>query len=209
MGIRFNNKNIFDRNIWYEYNDCMDNDDKLTFQSVLDASKLNEKQYLFFKNLVDPESDTLGDIVSSYHKAGYTENPTSKYAAYRIYQSEKFQRVLTAYRHKEVEKKENRGFTMLERVTEGLTTIANKAERTGDLSVHRQALMDLAKLHGLLVDRHQMVDPAEQLEVDKSMRLEAARLAQQRLLPDTMPVIDVDCLAKSSNELTETALEPE
>jgi hypothetical protein len=163
------------------YSDCMDNND---FNNVLKASKLNEKKYKFFENLVKSDSPTQGDILSSYHAAGYKKNDTSKYYAYHIYNSASFQRVLQAYRRQELEKSKNREFTILERTTEDLNFIIDKSRRGGDLSTMRQAVMDRAKLHGLLVDRHQVIDSTTDNAINAAMRLEAARLAEHQMLAE-------------------------
>lgn len=188
---------------------------KEDFENILQAAKLSEKTYKFFENLVNTQSKTCGDIVKSYHAAGYTENPTSKYTAYRIYNSKKFQSVLIAYRAYSIEKGENREFTVKERVTQDLQYIIERSKFGGDLSTMRQAVMDLAKLHGLLVDKIQAIDPVTEDEINKTKQIEAACLAESRLLGNGQDdiiegeIIDVDdaeCPSEVSKEEDETAV---
>lgn len=152
------------------------------FKNVLKEVKLSEKAFKFFENLTKPDSPTKGDIVNSFHAAGYTQNDTSKYYAYQVYNSAKFQKLLTAYRDRELKKGQNREFTILERTTEDLNFIIQSARLRGDLGTMRQAVVDRGKLHGLFVDRHQVIDSDAEFAIDKAMRLEAAKLAEQRLL---------------------------
>lgn len=200
----------------------MENQDKLRaerdFNLVLRQTNLPEKQYHFFKNLVNPQSETCGDIVKSYVKAGYKENDTCKYYAYKIYNSTKFQAVLSAYREKELKMQVNREFTMLERTTQDLNFVIEQSRKGGDLSTMRQAVMDRAKLHGLMIERHQVIDPVTEGMIDKQTRIEAARIAEQRLLQEpegapeieTESVIDAEfvneCTTDSSNNEIESAL---
>lgn len=179
---------------------------------------LGEKRYKFFERLVNPESPSCGEIVKSYHLAGYVESGTSKYNAYKVYRSPKFQKVLTEYRRIRLEMKENRSFTMLERTSEDLAYVIEMAKDKNDLSTMRQAVMDRAKLHGLLVERHQVIDPATEAEIDKTKQIEARILAEQRLLGEAVEVPDnivettfidqtePDCQVEVSNDMIETAI---
>jgi hypothetical protein len=197
------------------YKDYMDNND--SFEKILKSARLSTKQYQFFENLVSPQSETCGDIVSSYNAAGYAVSETSKYYAYRVYNSPKFQKVLTAYRENSLKREKNREFTILERTTEDLNYIINKTRIGGDMSTMRQAVMDRAKLHGLLVERHQVIDPVTEDKVSKAKELEAARIAESHLLGEPVecpvdmidaafePVNNDNCPAEPSSEDIESA----
>lgn len=193
----------------------MDNNDN--FNKVLKGAKLSEKQYKFFENLVNPQSETCGDIPSSFVKAGYAQNNTTKYYSYKVYNSRKFQAVLTAWREKELKREKNREFTILERTTEDLNFIIQRSKTGGDLSTMRQAVMDRAKLHGLLIERHQVIDPITEDKVSKAKELEAAQIAERRLLgepvecpadmieADFEPINSGDCPVEPSTDEVESA----
>ena len=68
-----------------------------------------------------------------------------------------------------------------------------------DLTTLRAATMDRAKLHGLLVERHQVIDPASQKDLDNSVKIEAAKLAERMLLNVPESTIEADINDPSDN----------
>jgi hypothetical protein len=157
--------------------------DSREFQRILAKANFTEQQYKFFVNLTDPDSPTSGDIVKSYHSAGYNEYSTSKYAAYRLYNTEKMQKVLAAWKAYRAERAGIKAETAYEYTKRNLTEIIDKAKATGDITTWRAGVMDLAKLEGLLIDRHQVLDPGQSAEIDKSIAAEAEKLVSGSLAP--------------------------
>ncbi len=145
-------------------------------------NKLTENQYKFFVNVTDPTSDTTGNITTSYLKAGYKPSKLACYRASMLYKSKRIQDIITLNRLIGNENSENRKETAFERVVRRNEQLYLKAEKTGDISAMKALNEFDAKLHGLLVDRHQVIDPTGQDDLDNSVKIEAAKLAERMLL---------------------------
>jgi hypothetical protein len=172
-------------------------------------AKLTEKQYRFFCNFTDPSSKTSGEQLKSYINAGYKDCDQAVFRASRLVKSKIIQDILTLYRKKNAENAENRKESALERIIRRNEEIFQKAEQNGDLTTLKQCNEFDAKLHGLLVDRHQVIDRAADTAIDLSTRLEAARMAEQRLLntPES-PVNDDSNIIDADFTDTEYAADP-
>lgn len=197
-------------------------DNYQTFDEIIKNVKINQRIWQFFVNLTDKESDSLGNVAKSYHKAGYTEGSTSKYRARDLYHSPLIQRLLTLYRKKEQEKRENRELTVFARTDQDLLWALDEAKSRNDYSAVQSIAMNRAKLHGLLIERHQVIDPATEDRIDKSVRLEAARIAERRLLEsgdktdskDGQEIIEAEiirpiaaeCPTELSNDIDDSAI---
>ena len=149
---------------------------------IPNATKFTDQQWQFFVNLISDASDTKGDILKSYHAAGYSKHDTSKYAASKLYNSDKFQKALTAYRDYQAKNALNRELTSLEYTRQQLQNIIEAAKGKQDISNWRGAVMDLAKLDGLLAERL-IVGRDDSLQMDAAMRQAALDLANRALLP--------------------------
>ena len=195
----------------------MDYEADNTFENALKRAKFNDKTFLFFKNLTDDNSETQGDIVKSYHKAGYTENKTSKYRAYAIYRSKKFQNVLTEYRIARMKKAENRKETAIERVLRRNEEIFSAAEtRTPqDLSTMKACNEFDAKINGLLADRH-IIETDNPLQLSADVQAQALEEAHRMLLnpgQETIPadddreIIDAEFISNNEESLEDSEQE--
>ena len=153
-----------------------------TLDELLQKTKVPEKTWQFFQNLTNQESNTFDDIISSYHAVPYAETKTSKYRAFKLYNSDLVQRLLTLHRLKQAEKAENRELTALEYTRNELKDVISAAKSKQDISNWRGAVMDLAKLDGLLAERL-IVGRDDSLQMDASMRQMALDLANRALLP--------------------------
>lgn len=164
--------------------------DDIDFEVLLKNSKLSEKQRKFWINLTDPLSKTCGDIVSSYHAVPYKENSTSKYAAYRLYNSEKIQTLLTYLNKRKAQKAINRCETEREKILreiheiyedcwtyDNLTGIKKCTDKTSAL----KCLELSGKAIALFVEK-QVVDVVHQVELSDALRKEAQLIAQARLM---------------------------
>jgi len=183
----------------------MEYDQDNSFEKALKRAKFTEKTFLFFKYLTDDASNTKGDIVKSYHKAGYTKNETSKYRAYAIYRSKKFQNVLTEHRLACRKKAENRLETALERVLRRNEEIFSAAEsRTPqDLSTMKSCNEFDAKISGLMAERH-IIETDNPLQLDSSIQPKAIEEAQRMLLNPAAEPIQAD---ETDNNIIEAEFE--
>ena len=153
-----------------------------TLEALIDAVNVDEKTWLFFQNYTNPDSKTFDNIVKSYISAGYSNNNTTKYRAVRHFNLPLFQRILTLHRKKQAEMQDNRELTALEYTRNELKDVISAAKSKQDISNWRGAVMDLAKLDGLLAERL-IVGRDDSLQMDASMRQMALDLANRALLP--------------------------
>lgn len=153
-----------------------------TLEALIDAVNVDEKTWLFFQNYTNPDSKTFDNIVKSYISAGYSNNNTTKYRAVRHFNLPLFQRILTLHRKKQAEMQDNRELTALEYTRNELKLIIETAKDKKDISNWRGAVMDLAKLDGLLAERL-IVGRDDTMTIDANMRQAALDLANRALLP--------------------------
>lgn len=153
-----------------------------TFDEFIANVKIPEKKWKFFDNFVNEKSFTFGNAVKSYHDAGYTENNTSQYRAKDLYNSPLMQKLLHLYHIKMAKKRENASISVFDSTDNTLLWCIEAARRANDYKSAESAAMSRAKLHGQLVDKHQVIDPAADLAVNQSIKLEAAKMAETRLL---------------------------
>jgi len=172
-----------------------------TYDNFIANVKINEKYLNFFLNFVDIESETQGNLVKSFHKAGYPENKDSLNRARKMYNSPLIQRLLTLWNKKQQEKKENDNISVFDKADNALIWAEEAAKSKCDYMGVRAIAMDRAKLHGILVDKHQVVNHFEEQALTESKRKAALELAKSRLLPDhtedTDDIIDADFEADS------------
>lgn len=193
-------------------------DNYRTFDEFVKNVKIPERKWKFFQNFIAEQEQTFGNAVKSYHAAGYAETSTSKYRARDLYNSAMMQQLLTLYHQKTAQKRENRDISVFDRVDNDLIWCIDRAKTSGDYQAVRAASMDRAKLHGQLVDRHQVIDPVASLEIDKTKKLEASKMAERMLAqapeqsPDDVleaefePVQETDSPAEMSNSEIESAI---
>lgn len=171
-------------------------DDYKTFDSFVENVKIPEKYWKFFLNFTDEKAQTFGNAVKSYHAAGYKEHTTSKYRAKDIYNHPMIQRLLTLWHEKTSEMRKNRDISVFDKTDLDLIWCIDQAKLARDYQAVRAATMDRAKLHGQLIEKHQVIDPYAEQAIDKTKRLEAVKLAEQRLLgsPEEMPAVTFDAV---------------
>ncbi len=196
-----------------EYND---------FDTLIASVKISERFWKFFQSFTDQKAQTFGNAIKSYHAAGYTENATSKYRAKDIYNHPLIQKLLSLWHKKTAEKRENRDISVFDHTDIALLWALEMAKDRNDYAAVQSIAMNRAKLHGLLVERHQVIDPDTESRIDKSVRFEAARIAERRLLEsgdktdskDDLNIIDADivrpiesdCPTELSNDPDDSAI---
>jgi hypothetical protein len=175
------------------------------FDSFVKNVKIPEKYWKFFEYFINRDCETFGNVLRSYIKAGYKENSTTPYRAKALYDSPLVQKLLTLYRLKTAEKRENADISVFDRTDNDLLWCLERAKLSGDYAAVRAVCMDRAKLHGILVDRHQVIDPITEAEIDRTKALEAAKLAESRLLesPADSDIIDADFIPENTPESTD------
>jgi hypothetical protein len=188
------------------------------FDDFLKNVKIPAKKWQFFLNFTDEKSDCYGIATKSYHKAGYVEDETSKYRARDLWNSPLIQTLLSLYYQKIAKKRENRDLTVFDKTDNDLIWCIEEAKLARDYQAVRAATMDRAKLHGQLVEKHQVIDPYAEAAISKTKAIEAAKLAEQRLLiaPDDMPAVPmnavfeqpqaIECQTELSNSDIESAI---
>lgn len=192
------------------------------FDDLIAKVKIPERKWRFFLNFTDEKAQTFGNAVKSYHAAGYAVSTTSKYRSKDVYNSPIMQRLLYLWHKKTEEKRENRDISIFDHTDIALLWALEMAKSRNDYAAVRAIAMDRAKLHGILIDRHQVIDPATEDRIDKTMRIEAARIAERRLLEspdqtDSKPEEntieaeftvqqDSDCPTELSNATEEAAI---
>lgn len=195
------------------YNDCMGkrikNTEKYaayaTFDELVRNEKIPQKKWQFFQNFINPKEQTFGNAVKSYHAAGYKENKTSRYLARDLYNSPLIQRMLTLYRHKQAQKRENADVTVFDKTDNDLLWALEEAKIRNDYAAVRAIAMDRAKLHGILVDRHQVIDPTTEQSINQTLKMEAAKMAENRLLakgPAAEDTIDAEFTDQTEEKST-------
>ena len=152
------------------------------FDSLLRNVNIDEKTWLFFQNYTNPEAQGFDNITKAYIDAGYSDNSSTKYAAVKHFNRPLFQRLLLLYKQKQAENKDNRELTALEYTRNELKLIIETAKDKKDISNWRGAVMDLAKLDGLLAERL-IVGRDDTMTIDANMRQAALDLANRALLP--------------------------
>lgn len=157
-------------------------DNFTTYEDFIKNVKIPEKQWKFFENIIDEKADTFGNAVKSYHKAGYAETLTSKYRARDLYNSAIMQKLLYLYHKKQSEKRINRNISVFDKTDNDLLWCIDKAKGAGDYQAVRAASMDRAKLHGQLIEKHQVIDPLTERAIEQTKAIEAAQMAENRLL---------------------------
>lgn len=170
-----------------------------TFDDLVKNAHIPEKIWKFFTCFTDEKSDTFGNATKSYHKAGWTETKTSKYRARDMYESPLVQRLLYLYRQKTAQRRENKHLSVFDRTDNDLLWAIDCAKEARDYKAVESASMSRAKLHGQLVDKHQVVDPIVNQEINSTKLIEARQLAERQLLPG--PVADVEFEPESDDSL--------
>ena len=195
-------------------------DDYKTFDSFVENVKIPEKLWKFFQNFTDEKSQCFGNAVKSYHSSGWKEHTTSKYRARDIYNHPIVQRLLTLWHEKTAESRKNRDISVFDKTDSDLVWVIEQAKLARDYQAVRAATMDRAKLHGQLIEKHQVIDPYAEAEINKTKQLEAAKLAEQRLLNgptesaaepieatfEPVQAIDPNCTTELSNNEIEAAI---
>lgn len=188
------------------------------FDNFVQNVKIPEKKWQFFQNFIDKKSQTYGNAVKSYHASGYAETTTSRYRAKDLYNSPLMQRLIFLYHHKTAQKRENAEISVFDKAHNDLLWALDGAKNANDYQAVRAITMDIAKLHGILIDKHQVIDPVADAQINKTKQIEAARLAEHRLLgePVDMPedIIEgeliepssIDCTTNVSNTNIEAAI---
>lgn len=178
---------------------------KADIQKML--SSLTENQYKFYENIIVPDFQYNRDLINAYHRAGYEETEQSKYRARALYKHKVIKKLLEFHRQNQTEKLERRSVNIFDTIDSGLIECADIARKNADGPLLRAALMDRAKLHGLLVDRHQVIDPTSQSDLDNSVKLEAAKLAERMLLnaPESHENADLN---DPDNDIIDSEFEP-
>jgi hypothetical protein len=161
-------------------------DNITTYEDFIKNVKIPEKMWKFFENIINEKSDTLGNAVKSYHKAGYAETSTSKYRARDLYNSAIMQKLIYLYHKKESEKRINRNISVFDRTDNDLLWCIDRAREVGDYQAVRAASMDRAKLHGQLIDKHQVIDPYTEQAIEQTKAKEAALMAESRLIGESI-----------------------
>lgn len=151
------------------------------FDDFVKNTKISEKKWLFFKKLTNPESQTFNNAVKSYHAAGYAENKTSKYRAIALYNSAIMQTLLHLWHLKEEKKREIHAETALQKTLREIEEVIIKAKTLSDITNWRGAVMDYAKVNGLLADRH-IIETEEPLQIPNDLKSQAIQAAEQLLL---------------------------
>jgi hypothetical protein len=148
-------------------------------------SKLTPKQYKFYLNIVKDDFEQSRDLITAYQNADYAKTPNDKRKARDLFQSPKIQAVYKIHLEKLQKKQEREHITVFERTDRDLLFIIERAKNSEppDLALLKTALMDRAKLHGLLIDRHQVINPGQANEIDQSIAAEAEKIAGATLTP--------------------------
>jgi len=174
--------------------DQFDNFDDF-IKNVMFASK----QWQTFLNYTDPDSPTLNDRLNSYIKAGYANNSQTIYRCTGLFNTDKFKRLLYLWQKKRAESAIAREETAIEFVCRKLRVVIQEAEGKGDLTNLNSAIMNYAKVQGLLADRviHETDNP---LQLDSSIQPKAIEEAQRMLLNPAAEPIQAD---ESDNNIIE------
>lgn len=186
-----------------------------TFDDFIKNVKIPEKKWKFFENFINRQADTFGNAVKSYHAAGYAKTTTSKYRARDLYNSAMMQRLLSLYHQKTAEKRENMSLSVFDKTDNDLLWCIERAKLAGDYQAVRAASMDRAKLHGQVIDKHQVIDPTTEAEIDRTKAKLAAKLAQYSIVGDLSEIpenvidtefLDDDCTTELYNDLPDQQL---
>lgn len=176
------------------------------FDTFIKNVKIPAKKWKFFENFTSEKSDTFGNAVKSYHAAGWTETTTSKYRAKDLYNSPLMQRLISLWYRKTAQKRENRSISVFDSTDNALLWCIDRAKECGDHKAVESAAMSRAKLHGQLVDKHQVIDPVTEQKISQTKQLELSKLAEARLLTESvdmpMPVIEAKLVESSEPEIT-------
>jgi hypothetical protein len=177
-----------------------------TFKEFVDNVKIPERTWKFFENFINKDLDCYGNAVRSYHDAGYAETTTSKYRAIKMYNSAIVQRLLTLYRQKTAEKRENADISVFDRTHNDLLWALDNAKQAHDYQAVRAISMDIAKLHGILVDKHQVLDAGTDRQISHTKQLAAAQVAERMLIdaPEGKPDNVIDTTFEPLTELEGT-----
>lgn len=174
------------------------------FDMFVKNVKIPAKKWKFFENFINEKSDTFGNAVKSYHTAGWAETTTSKYRAKDLYNSPLMQRLISLWYRKTAEKRENRDISVFDSSDNTLLWCIDRAKQCGDYKAAESAAMSRAKLHNILVDKHQVIDPVTEQKISQTKQLELAKLAETRLLTESidtsLPIIDVECSEPNEQE---------
>lgn len=155
-----------------------------TLENYVATHKINPRIWQMFLNYTSPDSKTFNNTIKSYYEAGYKETKTSKYAAVAAYQSLVFKKLLELHRQKQIKTQERRELTALEYTRQELQSVIEAAKDRKDISNWRGAVMDLAKLDGLLADR-MIIGRDDSIAIDNNLRQAALQLADRMLLPES------------------------
>lgn len=156
-------------------------------------SKLTEKQYRFYLNLTKDSFEYSRDLVKSFLDAGYESTPNDRQKAKDLYNSPKIKVVFNIHLEKLKKKQEKENVTIFEHTDRDLLFIisAAKSQFPIDLPTMRAAVMDRAKLHGLLAER-QIITTDNQYSLDNNIKQAAIARAEQRLLSQADTAITAD-----------------
>ena len=184
------------------------------FDEFVKNVKIPQKHWKFFQNYTDEKSDCFGVAVKAYHAAGYAEGKLSRYRARDLIGTSLMQTLLCLYRQKIEKKRENRDIGVFEKANGYLIWVIEQAKIAKDYQAVRAATMDWAKLHGQLIEKHQVIDPYADAQINKTKAFEAVKLAEQRLLCEsaeepTEPIeatFEPECPTELSNNAIESAI---
>ena len=140
---------------------------------------LNNLQQEFISSLCDTQSDTIGNILSSYLKAGYaTTNAvsTDRQHAVKLYKSAKVQRAIAQYQAEKWEKVDISREITLSR----LVDVYDRAVITKDLPAQVSCVKLMMQYNNLL-SVNVNVNVEYQEELDQRLQVECREIASARI----------------------------
>ena len=162
-------------------------------------NRLSQKQQNFFIALTDPKSDTLGEQLNSYLKAGYKNSPSAVYNASYVFNSPKFTKVMTLYRQNQLEKQGNRAISERERILSRIDAVEDSCWETDENGIKhcidRSSALKSLELRGkaiaLWIDKTESTYDTTGFILDEAIKQEALELARSRLMLGNTK--EVDC----------------
>ncbi|MDD5062328.1 MAG: hypothetical protein PHN44_08655 [Candidatus Marinimicrobia bacterium] len=173
------------------------------FDDFIKTVQFSSGQWKCFENYVNPESETCNDRLKSYLAAGYRNNSQTIYRVNQLFATDKFKKLLYLWRKKRQNTIEARQESAIEFVCRKLRVVIQEAEGKGDLTNLNSAIMNYAKVQGLLADRviHETDNP---LQLDSSIQPKAIEEAQRMLLNPAAEPIQAD---ETDNDIIEAEFE--
>lgn len=156
------------------------------FDEFVRKEKIPEKYWACFMHFTDEDSKGYGNMTESYVLAGHARHATNKYRARDLFKKPLMRTLLYLWKEKQVEKRELKKETAFERVQRRNQDLYDQAalKDPPDLALMKQCNEFDAKLNGLLVDRHQVLNPESANDVNEGMQQAALEVANNALLPE-------------------------